>query len=297
MTFRTCYVALSLFILPVFLLPTSLQAAQVSERTLFANPGDILYENLLIRNTGPQEIRYSSQVTNRIAGLSAAAVANDDFLKNSHTFSLNKWMLVEPEQFSLPPGQERKILVSFKIPKDSEPGSHSALVSFQPLNLPNTDGALNQDTLFTLTISGEANRRLGLASFQPSQMRFNRGPVRLNLNLKNEGNVHVVAGGKITVFNLSHQVKTDLILEPAIIMPGSNRTLSTEWQDPPRFGFFIAEIEASYGGAQPVLGKTRFMVIPTWPLTLLALIFSLGFAWFVLRLAKKRKAPDQKPSA
>ncbi len=208
-------------------------------------------------------------------------------------FDASAWFTLEPTDFILQPKENKIITVTISPPKEAEPGGHYATVYFQPL-LPVE--VLSPQTAYLtarigilsfLIIKGEIQEKASLASWQTESFR-QFGPISLNLQLKNEGNVHLLPAGEVTVWNWQNKEVTKIPLTPSQILPQTTKQFSFVWPKKYLLGKFLAQVQLTYGSEQQKIAseKITFWVIPWLPLSVG--ILSLTVAGLLLIIVRRR---------
>lgn len=228
------------------------------------------------------------------------------------TFDASAWFTLEPTDFILQPKENKIITVTISPPKEAEPGGHYATVYFQPL-LPIE--VLSPQTAYLtarigvlsfLIVKGDIQEQASLTSWKTE--RFKQfGPINLNLQLKNEGNVHLLPAGEVTIWDWQNKEVVKVPLTPSQILPQTTKQFSFVWPKRYLLGKFLAQAQLSFGSEQQKLTseKIAFWVIPWLPLTLAFFFLTLSsllliivrrrlkLAWLVLLGREKNKKNEK----
>ncbi|MDP2873839.1 MAG: hypothetical protein Q8N84_00900 [bacterium] len=230
-------------------------------------------------------------------------------------FDASAWFTIEPTDFILQPKENKIITLTISPPKEAEPGGHYATIYFQPL-LPVE--VLSPQTAYLtarigvlsfLVVKGEIQEKASLASWQTESFR-QFGPVNFNLQLKNEGNVHLLPAGEVTIWNWQNKEVAKIPLSPSQILPQTTKNFASSWPKKYPLGKFLAQAKLSFGSEQqPIISeKISFWIVPWLPLsigvllltvTLLLLIIMrrrLKLAWSVL-LGREKNLKNEKSPA
>lgn len=258
---------------------------------LFGNPGDVVREKLKVSNTGDTTVTYKVGTEDFSASGDDGGIAINESPDAPHTtFSLARWLTVEPSSFTVEPGKEKIIDIVVRIPKNGEPGGHYASVQIKVSGGPTTGGGASVESrlnsLILLRVSGNITEKLSLSTFKASKGYYQKGPVQFNLRTINEGNVHVAPTGTIVITDMFKRKVAEVPLQPANVLPGSARAIATNWEKP-GIGRFTATLVANYGSSgknQPITATANFIVMPMW------LVYTIaGTLIFLILLITKRK--------
>jgi hypothetical protein len=199
-------------------------------------------------------------------------------------YSLAPWFNFDATSLDLPAKGTKELGYTISVPVDAEPGGRYGSITFNsipPKLGPGESGAAVQQTIASivfLRINGPAKEELSVASFGTDKPFYEYGPVNITTRLKNTGNVHEKATGKIVIKNLLGFKVGEVKLDEHFVIPGAVRRLHNTWpqgaHQPFLFGRYTAELDATYAGGKHLTAKSSFTVIP-WKQTALALIILL----------------------
>jgi hypothetical protein len=281
----------------IVLAPFSAQLAQADTITvsppkfeLFGNPGDTVTEGLKVTNNGTAEATYQTDVEDfKASGDTGGIDLIDDPHAPKTSFSLAKWMTVEPSKFTLAAGQQKVVNITIRIPKTGEPGGHYASVQVRLADNPVVGGGASVvsqlNSLILLRVSGDITEKISLDTFNTSDNYYQHGPVKFNLKTTNSGNVHVAPTGTIVITDTFGKKVKELPLNVANVLPGASRSISTTWDDAGYIGKYTATLVATYGqGKQPLTSTTTFIIFPLFLLWIV-----LGVIAVIALLITQRK--------
>jgi len=254
---------------------------------LTANPGEKISNKLKIYNPGtePLFIEMEAQDFTTVGEEGQVVVKETE----SDLFSLAKWVIPWPKNFTLSPGEEKIVDFSIVVPLSAEPGGHYAtIMAAAKSSIEGTTGlAVAQKTgaLVLLTVAGQIQENLLIKKFEaPSFSEY--GPIPFKIHFENAGTVHIKPQGFISVTNIFDEKIIDIPFPQHNIFPGKMRTLEAQWDEKWLFGKYTATLVGSYGlGNTPFTALTTFWVIP-WKIAggiLLALLGILIFLWKIKR--------------
>ncbi len=233
------------------------------------------------------------------------------FLDPSDTAGLPEWMFVDRPQVTLAPGQALPLPVTIRVPENAQAGGYYAALFLSRSPSVGEELAMlpRVGLLFFVRVKGPAVERLTLEDFGPdADGPYERLPVGFRVSLLNQGNVHLVPEGTITVKNMFGATVARLPVNPGSgrILPDSRRVYTAAWakgessegsgywhgllQELSHFavGRYRAKLELSGPGfATPVLSEVEFSV---WPWRTGVALGGLSAALLLLFFVFKRLA-------
>ncbi len=263
------------------------------------------------------------------------------FLPSTDTVGLVSWIGLDRKVVSLKSGEGDDFRWSLNIPTKAEPGGHYAAIFFSTIpqngtHASNVGVGAKTGVLFLVNVNGNIIERASVASFKvlkggtPSQaMRANvidHLPAFFELRIHNEGSVHFIPKGVITITNIFGNKLTDIGVDPAgsRVLPNSIRKVRSTWGGvmPAGNGFFAklraewagfafgrytATVHATYGTSHaPLTAQVSFWVIP-WRLLIIGLLALILFILLVkgynalvvrsaIRTSEKKKSKSKRRS-
>ena len=265
-------IALPAFVLfPVLNASADTQTVSPPEIQTFGNPGDVVTETLKVSNDGTNALKYQVGVADfKAAGDEGAIDLLDDPNAPSSTFSLARWVTVEPSQFSVQPGQDKNLNITIRIPANAEAGTKLASVQLKIAGATVTGGSgasvqSNLNSLILLRVSGDIKEKLDIESFRTDKGYYTNGPVALTLKSHNSGNAHVAPAGYISITNEFGKKVKEIPLREANVLPDSSRSVRMDWTETGMIGRYTATLVATYGQQrQSLAASTTFIVFPVW---------------------------------
>jgi hypothetical protein len=208
-------------------------------------------------------------------------------------YSLASWISVEPSEASIPPKGAAHFKFTIAVPHDAEPGGHFGSITFKtkPESTGGGQVAVVQEvgSLVLLKVAGNINEKIEIESFKAgSGGILERGPVPLELRLRNTGNVHVKPVSMLIVIkNMFGQEVTQLKIDPKNVLPDSVRRFEARWNRKWLTGVYSADVTIVYGGDNQVL--TRQINFFGFPYRLAGAIaaFVLVFGGWMYRSRKR----------
>ena len=218
--------------------------------------------------------------------------ASDNLVRK---YSLASWMRPEKDIVSLEAGESEDLRVVIENRESLSPGGHDGAVLF---TIGNEEGdakenvvAVNQllsVLVFAKKEGGEIYRLNLLDRTWERSLLF--GLSQTSLRFQNEGNVHIVPRGIVTLTDpLGRVVEKGIInTESGLVLPESQRTFVTKLSLVTPLlipGRYTLITDYRYDGQEAFESATDTIVLLPWPTFVAILVLGLGF--FGLRLRKK----------
>ena len=218
--------------------------------------------------------------------------ASDNLVRK---YSLASWMRPEKDIVSLEAGESEDLRVVIENRESLSPGGHYGAVLF---TIGNEEGdakenvvAVNQllsVLVFAKKEGGEIYRLNLLDRTWERSLLF--GLSQTSLRFQNEGNVHIVPRGIVTLTDpLGRVVEKGIInTESGLVLPESQRTFVTKLSLVTPLlipGRYTLITDYRYDGQEAFESATDTIVLLPWPTFVAILVLGIGF--FGLRLRKK----------
>jgi hypothetical protein len=274
---------------------------------IFLNPGDSTVRDVY--------------VTDRIPGSTTFKVEVDDIegsqdpnqpvviLENGEKgpYSGRDFIVPDTDEFTLQFGQRITIPITITIPKDASPGGYysTVLISNEPEVLNATSSATDVaggtkvisrvGVLYFLRVNGQANESGNLSSFTitgPKKLFYESGPFTFDILFNNNGNVHLVPYGTVTIKNILGKEIAELPVDAYFSLPNSLRDRQVTWDQGALFGRYTATLVLNRGYNSLSDTKTiAFWVLP-WKFILalfIALFVIIAVIFLFLRTFELRR--------
>jgi len=257
---------------------------------LTANPNDVLTNKLKVYNPTDSIVAIKMEVEDFTVAGEMGEVRIEP--AETETYSLAKWVEVEPSEFTLEPREQKFVDFTIAIPQNAEPGGHYGSVLATTAGVMGagiTGAAIAQKvgTLVLLTVAGEVTENLNVKEFSaPDFLEY--GPVSFTIRFENTGTVHVRPRGFVTITDWRNKKVIDLEFPQRNVIPGAIRRIDTSFNKKWLFGRYTAMLVGSYGTTNTPLNPSvlTFWVFP-WKITL-AISLALLLALFILFKTRKR---------
>ncbi len=232
---------------------------------LTAAPGKIITNVIKVTNPTDKAIEVSTVSKDFVASgeEGSAAISEED-----SSFSLAKWITVEPSSATILPRATANFTYTISIPKEAEPGGHFGTVLFKMGGGDKVSGsgaalASEIGSIILLNLSGKTKEEASLISFEPIAKISEYGPVSLEYRIQNKGNIHLKPVGSVTIKDMLGRLVYEENVEPKNVLPASIRKNDFIWSKKWLLGKFRAKINLAYGTDKKVLvSETQFWVIP-----------------------------------
>lgn len=228
-----------------------------------------------------------------------------------YSYSCAKWLKSQENKIEVPTGATAKANFDLTVPKKAEPGGHYAVIFFEKIPKESEGQTAAQavprvGVVMLVTVPGEIVRKLEIEDvsvtgtwFWPSRkvLFLPRKKVTARVVVRNPGNVHVTAKGKITYTPTFGWGAGVIELEEITILPKTKRYMEAEIPNPPMFGSYEVKAQVEYGPDMytfdtEITGETTFQSYPIGLLLLILLLIALvvGAYELILWWRRKRKA-------
>lgn len=257
----------------------------ITEQVL--TPGAPVRTVVRVTNITRIPLPIKSSVRNLTLGESLLPDADKD------VYDASEWFTVEPADFILQPNQTKEVAVSILPPARATPGGHYATVYFQPLvpteALSPSTAYLNArvGVLAFLIVRGDIAEKATLGDIAlPRIKQF--GPIGMKLPVHNEGNVHLLPQGKVTIRDFRGRSVGTMPLKTGMVLPKTVRDYTFSWDNKGRYGYFSAQAGMTYGTDQIKLQSSTvgFWILPWVPLLLTTILLAL-LIWFIMKTRKR----------
>lgn len=265
------------------------EAISISPLTfeMTANPGETLSNVIEITNREDSVIQVQMSVQDFTAsGEGGKVVVVED---SNQTYSLAKWITIQPQAFVLEPNERKIVTFIIDVPLDGEPGGHYGSVLAQKSSGGAVGGSsVSQKigTLLLLQVAGEVKEEMWLTDFRAPSFS-EHGPVILSGRYENIGSVHLKPQGFITITNMFGKEKEQVPLPARNVLPNSVRRIETQWGSKWMFGRYTATLTAIYGSTnEPLTATTTFWVFP-WKIG--AAVGGVFLVFFIMLFLMRRR--------
>lgn len=262
------------------------------ERSL--NPGETAEGILKVVNDSNEALTFDVMIRDYIVkdNQGTPEVLPPNTLSNK--YSASAWLGVYPSRFTLPAHKRQELNYYLQVPPDARPGGHYTAVMYQPLERVGVKGTgaaveTHIGTLFYIHVKGDIREDAKVLAFDAK--KFNEyGPVKINTEILNNGDLHVRPKGSITVTNMFGQRVATQALSEHNIFPEREFLYTNNFGQKWMIGRYTARLAATYGlnGNLPLVAVTSFIVFP-WKVASIAVLLVVVAILSVIAIRRKRK--------
>lgn len=200
------------------------------------------------------------------------------------------WITPAKNEIILKPGGKGSFTFSVRVPPDAITSGHYIALFAKEKNIGGQIAVSPRvGSLLFLYTEGKINEDLYLISFDYKKNK--KDSVKLFLDLKNTGNIHLVPEGEITIRNWSKKILTKLNINELNRKVLPNGLWSGEYSIPLKYGIsdtglLYAEVDIQYGLTKQKIGATTSFWY--FPIDALIYLFGLCFLLILIFLLTKK---------
>jgi hypothetical protein len=267
------------------------------EKTL--NPGDKTEGILKVINDTDTAITFNAQVQDFVVDDTQGTPNLLPPNTLSQKYSAAAWVGITPDTFTVQPHQRQELNYFIQVPANARPGGHYAAISYTPqknLNVQGTGASVQTviGSLLYLTIPGPITQQASVSQFTTNGFQ-EYGPVRLQTQIQNQGDIHIKPGGYITVQNTLTGKTYTVPLTSQNIFPETKRDyqniFGTHWM----FGRYKATLNATYTANNLPLTASLYVWIIPWKLILIIILILIAITLGIMYW--KKNTTNQNSSA
>lgn len=268
---------------------------------LTLKPGQKTERTLKITNNSNEEIEFTASVSDFIVTNKAGTPELLPVgVKPDNKFAASFWTAVLPDTIVVKPGKSATTTLYLNVPADARPGGRYVAVALRPTAVGNPEGsgaAINPvvGSLIYLTVAGKTTENARIVQFfAPSLSEF--GPININTEIKNLGDLHISPRGVIEIKNLFGKKVFSTALANLNIFPGTARIYTNSWEQKLLFGKFQANFSGYYGleNNLPLTAIASFWVIPYKLIAIIILAVAIATAAYFYSKKKKEEEEEVK---
>jgi hypothetical protein len=187
-------------------------------------------------------------------------------------YELTQWLMLDAQEMTLEPSQEKEVHIKIAVPQEATPGSHfgAVVVSMQPPRLRKTGAAVGYEVanIISIRVAGDAIENAQMRSFSTGNYIYGSAEVDFAARVENKGNVLLRPIGPLEITNMFGKRVAMLTINEskAGVFPLSDRTFSVKWKsENGGFGRYEAVASMVYGseGRQATISNTTsFWILP-----------------------------------
>lgn len=212
--------------------------------------------------------------------------------------SLSNWIEIFRGRTEIPPGQEKEIPFSIKIPSNAKSGKYFAQIIFAQgstqADAKNNVLKLNMPkVLLNIEVEEEIVEKLQIKKFQTDRNFYFSPKIKFVLEIENIGNREIIPKSSIHIYDKKGQEIAFLELEKKSLLPKKSETFEINWKSPKKIGQFKAVVFGEYGQKdEKVFQDSSYFGIFSWEILFLIFLIFLAILflviWLFSRMLKKR---------
>lgn len=252
----------------------------ISEQTVI--PGDSTHLLLQFRNNSKELIHGTIKVADYIVtdkkGVPMLIENTNQVLK----YGASKWIIPSYSIVSIPGNDFVAVTLNINVPNDVINCGNYALVYFEPdtISVSNKDTTIKSESTITAKIGALVNFKVKNINCREDLrvMDFNLpafleyGPIKLNFDLFNFGNVHVAPKGNLVLTNMLNIFTDREPIKEQKIFPETAKSYESSVGSKWMFGRYKIILNANYGEKNtPLITKAYVWVFP-WRIGLIILL-------------------------
>jgi hypothetical protein len=273
-----------------------------TKNEVLITPGENAVRNISVINRTERTITFTVDIEDIVGSDNP-----DDQVKllgdERGPYSLKDFLLPEVREFTVKSGERVSIPITVSLPMDAEPRGYYGAVIISAKDQ-ETEGSVDKGatgvtklvtrlgSLFLVRVAGEIEERSVLEVFKPLGSvadMFSSHPEGFELAVRNDGNVHLVHFGEVTIRNMFGREVTRLPINAFFSLPDMLRYREVRWPASFSIGYYTATIDLykGFGEFEQSMhtSKISFWVLP-WHVVLPIILIASLLVWLVRHLKK-----------
>ena len=214
-------------------------------------------------------------------------------------YDASGWTSVTPNTFTLQPGEQRPITVSVAAPASVEPGGHYSTVQFEPLTADapsagattRVSGGIGVRVM--VIVAGDIREQLSVVGPVGLPRLSIGGDVEAVVKLNNDGNVHLLPDGYLSVSDRHGRPVGQVQLPPRLILPQTQRTARVKIKGLPVGRNKVVGVVTYGRSGRLQVAPESVLVVPSYVRPIawatIALIAVLACRLIIKRLVNRRR--------
>ena len=183
--------------------------------------------------------------------------------QQDNRWSLASWITLAPAYNYLRAGGSATVNVLIEVPEDATPGGRTRWCciarTLLVLRAKWSRNFQRAGTLIYVLVDGAITETAYVSRFSvPSFLE--KGPVPMEIKIRNESDIHITPSPKITVKNIFGKEVATMVLDAKNVFPFTERDFSDVWDKKWGFGPYTLSLEAAYG----IQGQTMTAQAVIW---------------------------------
>ncbi len=181
--------------------------------------------------------------------------------------SCAKWIRIFPQKFQVEENSAMTAQFTINVPEDAH-GGYYAVIFSESVPVGGTDAeegmmikfAGRLGTIVYLDVEGTVDRKAEVETLTVSAPQSN-DPLKMELSLKNTGNVYVVAHGTLNIIDEDGTVFGKESFGPMNTLPGDTRPVTAEWLGELEEGEYDVVVTLDIGADEPIVEERKISVV------------------------------------
>lgn len=207
-----------------------------------SDPGETQEFSLVATNISPEKQAMFFEAED-------LAVADENAMtlmpEGNELFGMKDWVSAKEKQWLLSPGESKKITFTLTVPEAATVGSHFTAIllrAYPEITVDNFQKTIVSPRVgvhLLVNVKGEISGKGKIAKF--SAPIFLEKSVTFEAAYQNEGNIHYIPHGEISVKNLLGQETENLKFDKHFVFPGKQYSFELKWENASFWSAYRAE--------------------------------------------------------
>lgn len=271
-----------------------------AKNEVILNPGEVSTKRISVINRTEREVAFTIDIEDVVGSNN-----QQDQVKllgdEKGPYSLKDFLVPEIREFNLKPGEKITIPVLVSLPNNSEPRGYygAVIISAEDIEEDGHDGSevgsvtkivTRLGSIFLVRVNGDLIEESSIHDFKtigPKSFFYSNHPTGFEVAINNEGNVHLVHYGEVTIKNILGKTVDVLPMNAFFSLPDSVRYREVSWKESFSMGYYTAELALykGFGDKNDLINsKVSFFVLP-WQV-IVPIILGIAVLFFIIRFLK-----------
>ena len=277
-------------------------AMQISPvvNSFYIKPGDVQNYTFSLENTGSEDFSFKLYVTPYNV---ADENYTNDFQKETSYNQITRWVTFQDDSGSfvanpvlkLAAGEKRSIVYRVTVPDDIPDGGQYGIIMAETVSDNATSGDGTGMQIATVSRVGlillghgedETNGTSEIVDYEFTKFFTNKG-ISASATVKNTGNTDFTATYTLNVKSIFGKTLYNNE-EGFAVLPETSRKFSTNWEDAPLFGVFLAKYSVAALDAEK--SETHvILIMPVFVIVIMVLLLTSIIIWTIILLRKRKE--------
>lgn len=252
------------------------------KKELNVTPGTVVNGYLVVENTSDGAINVDLKADE-------FSVINQQYdYAFTEESEVSKWVTFKEKSASLKAGETKKIFYDVSIPQSAEPGGYYVGLFVGTSSGSSDEGIISEQriaSLLYITVLGDVSRVGRLVSIVSPWLSINHG--EWSALLKNEGTTHYRSRYNVTFYSLFGQIASKTKTGEALILPGTIRLITDNFDMPKWPGLYKASFVIGLGDTPSETAVRYLLFLPPWSIGLILIVVVMTI--LLMRKLKPKK--------